>query len=201
MALPIAHAAAGYLVQRAAQRVRPEDRSPAGAWRRAAVFMVIGNLPDLDFLAGFAVGRPGLLHRGITHTLLAAVAFGLVAGAFASRRREPFGWAALVYGAAYGSHLLLDWLTIDTRPPLGGQFLWPLSDAYLISPVTIFKEIFIDGRTRSSFLATVLAWPTVLVLLREVVIVGAVVGVWHLVEAVRDRMAAPSASLVREDLA
>jgi len=200
MALPIAHAAAGYLVRRAARRVLPADRSLAEAWRRAAVFMVVGNLPDLDFLVGFVLGRPGMLHRGLSHTIFAAAVFGLAAGALAWRRREPFGWAALAYGAAYGSHLLLDWLTIDTRPPLGGQFLWPLSDAYLISPITIFTEMYLDGQTRAGFLATVLAWPTLLALLREAVMVGALVGVWHLVETVRERVAATSGGLVHEDL-
>jgi membrane-bound metal-dependent hydrolase YbcI (DUF457 family) len=206
MALPIAHAAAGYLVHRAACRVPPGDRKSAGAWRRAAVFMFVGNLPDFDFLVGFALGRPGMVHRGVSHTVLAAVVFGVAAGAIATwRGRERFARAALAFGAAYGSHLVLDWLTIDTRPPAGGQFLWPFTDAYFIAPFPIFTEIYIDGRTRAGFLGTVLAWQSVVVLAREVVMVGAVVALARVVEAVGLRASAEPAALVLdrsgEDLA
>jgi membrane-bound metal-dependent hydrolase YbcI (DUF457 family) len=195
VALPIAHAAAGYLVHRVERRSpgggRPticENRRSIEGWRRAAVLIFVANLPDLDFLLGFVIGQPGLLHRGISHTVLAVVGFGIAAGAFAHWwRRERFGPAALVFGAAYLSHLVLDYFTIDTRPPAGVQILWPFSSAHFIAPVTIFAEITIDGQTRAAFLRTVLAWPTVVVLLRETVIVAVVLGTWHLVETARLR--------------
>ncbi len=181
MALPIAHAAAGYLVHRAGRRV-PEW----AGWRGAAALMLVGNLPDADFLVGFVLGRPGMLHRGFSHTILAAALFGVAVGVlvrtFQGRRFTP---AALLFGGAYLSHLLLDWLTIDTRPPAGGQFLWPFSSAYLASPVTIFTEIHIDGRTRESFLASVVNWPTVRVLAREVVIAALAIGTWLGLERLR----------------
>ena len=195
MALPIAHAAAGYLVHRTERRSpgggRPSvggNRRSIGGWRRAALFMLVGNLPDMDFLAGFMIGFPGMLHRGVSHTVLAAVLFGVAAGGFASwRRGERFGAVAMAFGAAYFSHLAIDFFTIDTRPPAGAQFLWPFSSAYFISPVTIFMEISIDGRTRAGFLSTVLAWPTVVVLVREIVIAAVAVGTWHVVESWRIR--------------
>jgi membrane-bound metal-dependent hydrolase YbcI (DUF457 family) len=200
MALPIAHATAGYLVARAARRPPGSDRSIGAGWR-AALFMFIGNLPDLDFLVGFAVGHPGLVHRGFSHTLLAAALFGVAAGAFVSwRGRERFGPAALAFGAAYGSHILLDWMTTDTRPPLGGQFLWPFSDAYTIAPVTMFSEIYLDGRTRTGFLQTVFSWPLALVLLREAAMAALAVGGWRAVEMLRARMGTET-TLAREDLA
>ncbi len=169
--------------------------------------MFIGILPDLDFLVGFVLGRPGMLHRGVSHTVLAAVVFGLVAGVFVWWRwRERFVPAAVAFGAAYASHLLLDWLTIDSRPPAGGQFLWPFSAVYYIAPITIFTEIHIDGRTRAGFLATVLAGPTLVVLGRELLIVGAVIGAWRLLagwRAARTDVAPPPLALDRreEDLA
>ena len=119
MALPIAHATAGYLVHRAGRGVLSEDRSSLAGWRRAVVFIVIANLPDVDFLLGFVIGKPGAFHRGISHTLLAAVAFAVAAGAVARRREGRFGPAALLFGTTYLSHLLLDYLTIGTRPPAG----------------------------------------------------------------------------------
>lgn len=204
MALPIAHAAAGYLVHRAAHR-GPSRGEPAKVWRRVALFMLIGNLPDFDFLVGFVLGRPGLVHRGVSHSVLAAVAFGLLAGWVARRwRNEPFLPNAVAFGAAYASHLLVDWLTIDTRPPAGGQFLWPFSDAYYSSPIPIFGEIWIDGITRSGFLGTVLAWQTVVALTREAAVVLAIVGLCHGAGALWARIAVgPSLALEerREDLA
>ena len=204
MALPIAHAAAGYLVHRAAHR-GPSRGDPAKTWRRAALFMLVGNLPDFDFLIGFVLGRPGLVHRGVSHTVLAAFAFGALAGWIGRRwRDEPFGPTAVAFGAAYASHLVVDWLTIDSRPPAGGQFLWPFSEAYFSSPITIFGEIYIDGITRSGFLGTVLAWPTVAVLAREAVIAASMIALWRGLQALRVRIAAaPSLALEerREDLA
>lgn len=185
MALPIAHAAAGYLVHRVGRGV-PGGRRQGPDWRRAVVFMTIGNLPDFDFLIGFVLGRPGMLHRGASHTVLAAVIFGLLAGAFVHWfRRERFAPSALLFGAAYLSHLALDFLTIDTRPPAGGQFLWPFSSEYFIAPVTIFREIHIDGRTRVGFLQSVFAWPLLIVLAREVVISAVVLGTWLMLERAR----------------
>src|SRR5437899_363600 len=53
MALPIAHATAGYL----AHRLDPR-REQRESWRRAVAFLLIGNLPDVDFLFGFVTGAP-----------------------------------------------------------------------------------------------------------------------------------------------
>lgn len=168
MALPIAHATAGYLVHRLDRR-----RCRSAGWPRAIAFLAIGNLPDVDFLFGFLIGRPGAFHRGITHTLLAAIVFGLGAGTFVWWRRQDRWWpATLLCGAAYASHLLVDAFTIDQRGPAGAQFFWPLSAAYYISPVTIFGEILIDGASREGFIWSIVAWPTVRVLAREMLIAG-----------------------------
>ena len=200
MALPIAHATAGYLVHRAGRGVLAEDRSSLAGWRRAVVFMVVGNLPDMDFLAGFVIGRPGLFHRGVTHTLLAAVVFTIVAGTVARWWcKERFGTAALLFGAAYLSHLLLDYCTIDTSPPAGAQFLWPFSSAYFMSPVTMFTEIHIDGTSCAGFLRTVLAWPTVLVLARELVLSGIALAAVFGVELAQSRVAAVRRPFVEEE--
>jgi hypothetical protein len=179
MALPIAHATAGYLVHRLGRR-----QAPSAGWGRALAFMAIGNLPDVDFLVGFLLGRPGVFHRGVTHTVLAALLFGALAGTIAWWRRWDRWWpAALLCAAAYGSHLLVDFFTIDQRPPAGAQFLWPLSDAYYLSPVTIFGEILIDGRSREGFVWSVLAWPTIAVLAREALIASVSIAAIFVVEA------------------
>jgi membrane-bound metal-dependent hydrolase YbcI (DUF457 family) len=206
MALPIAHATAGYLVHRLDRR--------GAAWAgsgRALAFMAIGNLPDVDFVVGFALGTPGAFHRGISHTVLAAVVFGVVAGTLVWWRRKDGWWpATLLCAAAYASHLLVDALTVDARGPAGAQFFWPLSDAYYIFPVTVFGEILIDGTSRGGFVQSIVAWPTVGVLVREALFATAGVAAMALLDGVRgagETAASPAAEggevddAVEEDLA
>ncbi|WP_339105641.1 metal-dependent hydrolase [Haloterrigena salinisoli] len=67
--------------------------------------VVLGLLPDADFLFPAAWGWP-LVHRGLTHTPLFAVA--VVAGAYAIRRDRT---VALAVGLGIGSHLAIDSLS------------------------------------------------------------------------------------------
>jgi inner membrane protein len=190
LALPVAHAAAGYFLHRVGGGA---DRPGAGLGRAVAL-MIVANLPDADFLVGFVLGRPGLLHRGASHTVLAAVLFGVAAGAFVRWRwRERFGPAALLFGAAYLSHVLIDVLTFDNRPPDGVQLLWPLSSEYFASPVTLFMSVDVDGKTRAGFVASVFAWPTVVAMARELAIVVAAFGCWQLVAWSKRRLAVQDA--------
>jgi inner membrane protein len=43
-------------------------------------------------------------------------------------------------GLAYATHVLLDWLAVDTRPPLGLQALWPFSKEYYLSGANFFAR-------------------------------------------------------------
>ncbi|MBI3770090.1 MAG: metal-dependent hydrolase [Deltaproteobacteria bacterium] len=182
MAFPIAHATAGYLVYRL------DPRRARGTWPRALAFMAIANVPDVDFLVGFLFGRPGAFHRGISHTVLAALVFGALAGTFTWWRRKDRWWpATLLCAAAYGSHLLVDAFTSDLRDAAGAQFFWPLSDAYYISPVTIFNGMFLDGDSRSSFISSIVAWPTVWLLAYEVLVAGVVVVLLRVLDVVQAR--------------
>ena len=56
------------------------------------------------------------------------------------RTRRPIARVAAMCAAAYGSHLLLDWLGADRYPPLGLQMLWPISKAWYISGVDLFRQ-------------------------------------------------------------
>jgi hypothetical protein len=62
-------------------------------------------------------------------------------------RAAPLGLAA---GAAWLSHLLLDYAGADTHPPIGILALWPLDLGYYKLPWPLFLDI---GRT--------LEWATV----------------------------------------
>jgi len=146
MALCFAHTAAGYL---AYEIVRPKGRHRAGLLTAA---VALTNAPDLDFLPGLLVGEPGAYHRGVTHTLGAVVLAALIALVVARRRRHWRPWTVGAWvGAVWASHLLLDLITTDVVAPYGGRFLWPLSKAYFIAPVTLLPEIVIDISGRAAF--------------------------------------------------
>jgi membrane-bound metal-dependent hydrolase YbcI (DUF457 family) len=156
----VGHALAGVAAAWAVDLI-PGDRdwrtAPRGAsfYRRAGNGLTVGCLllaaaPDLDLLFH--------THRTATHSLLAVAAvlplclvffFYFAAGPHPRRvcLRRPRGSAlasatsrfqyalraALTCAAAYGSHLLLDWLAADPNPPSGLQLLWPFSGQWFIS--------------------------------------------------------------------
>jgi membrane-bound metal-dependent hydrolase YbcI (DUF457 family) len=96
--------------------------------RAALLLAVVAIAPDLDLL----IGR----HREISHSLGAACAAGAIAW-IASRQPR---WA-LAVALAWTSHVFLDWLSNDTRPPIGVMALWPVTSAYYKAPIEIFPPV------------------------------------------------------------
>jgi membrane-bound metal-dependent hydrolase YbcI (DUF457 family) len=180
MAFCIAHTTAGYLAYEAVR--------PAGRHRPLllATAVALANAPDFDFFPGIALGLPGVYHRGVTHTI-AAVALVAVAGWTIGRALAPrlarVDWparrAGLWAGAVYGSHLLLDFVTIDARPPEGARFLWPLSDAYYLAPVTVLGEIIIDPSGRLAFFRSLVTAQTLGVWLGEAAFLACTIAAVH----------------------
>jgi inner membrane protein len=170
MALCLAHATAGYLAYEA---FRPAG--PHRPWLLAGA-VLIANAPDLDFLPGLALGAPTVFHRGLTHTLGAAVLLTASVWLVAAWRRaeRPWWWAAFA-AVAYGSHLLVDWMTVDAVPPFGIQLLWPLDGRWLHAPFDLFGEIIVDGTGREAFLRSLVSPVALLAWMREIGIVLAVV--------------------------
>jgi membrane-bound metal-dependent hydrolase YbcI (DUF457 family) len=89
--------------------------------------------PDIDILFGS--------HRTYAHSIGAAVAVGLVAWAVLRRRTAFAASFALIIAAAYGSHIVLDWLGKDSSTPPGMMALWPLSSGFYISDMDVFGEV------------------------------------------------------------
>lgn len=131
MPSPLGHALAGAAAGWALAGSGPAspDRERSRIWRQGALFALAGMLPDLDLLL-FTV------HRGPTHSLAAAALLGLGAGALG--RHWRLGLAA---GAAYATHILLDWLGTDTAPPIGLMVLWPFTRGYFESEAHLFQAI------------------------------------------------------------
>jgi len=132
MPSPIGHALGGIAVAWASV--------PRRNWKAAAVLAAVALAPDLDLLIAD--------HRGISHSLGAAVVAGLVAFAAALRKgvrpgSDPFfaaRWGAAV-ALAWGSHIFFDWLSNDTRPPIGVMALWPITRDYYKAAIEIFPPV------------------------------------------------------------
>jgi membrane-bound metal-dependent hydrolase YbcI (DUF457 family) len=103
------------------------------AWRHLTGFALLGILPDVDLLVG--------AHSGPTHSLGAALALGAAVWALARSRSPDPMRTGLAAAAAYGSHVLLDWLGTDTAPPIGIMAMWPLTRAYFDSQLHVFPAV------------------------------------------------------------
>ena len=108
------------------------DRAAPAIWQAAAILAVVAVAPDLDLLVHS--------HRGESHSLGAALIAGVCVAACAITRRRTARWAAAVT-LAWGSHVLLDWLSNDTRPPLGVMALWPFTRDYYKASIEIFPPV------------------------------------------------------------
>ncbi len=87
----------------------------------------MGMLPDIDFL--FAA------HREFTHSIGATIAVMMVAAALTNGRSTE---VPCVVGAAYASHIGLDWLAADSSFPAGLMALWPFTSNYYLSSYDFF---------------------------------------------------------------
>jgi membrane-bound metal-dependent hydrolase YbcI (DUF457 family) len=179
MALCLAHAAAGYLAYEA---LRPAGRHDVAL---LATAVVAANLPDADFLPGLAIGHATAFHRGATHTLAAAFVATALTWVIARRGRamRPVALACVV-AAAYSSHLLLDWMTVDAVPPPGIQLFWPFSEAWVHAPWSVLGEIIVDSRSRVGFVESLFTPAALQAWAREVGGAVAVVALVHLVRGV-----------------
>lgn len=129
MPLPVLHSFAGYSIYKTAKK-----RESVLNWKWAILFIVLANAPDFDFLPGILSGDADRFHRGISHSLGAAVAVGLSIG-FLYVVRSNLRTAkkiALWSGFAYFSHALLDLLN---GPVHSIPLFWPLSSAGFSVPI------------------------------------------------------------------
>src|SRR4029450_8202348 len=131
----------------------PGRRSPGTAPANASFFSRSGGwltvgciglavLPDLDLASES--------HRSFSHSIGAVIVVTIITGAvtgWVTRRtghRTSSGLSiarvAAICGLAYATHLLLDWLAVDTRPPFGLQALWPFSNDYYLSGPNLFPR-------------------------------------------------------------
>ncbi len=131
MPTPIGHALAGLAIAGASGGSK---RPPTS---HLAVLAVCAAAPDLDLVLRLVDGQNH--HRGASHSFAAAA---LVALATVFLRRAGVGLpSAALMGAAWSSHVVLDYFGLDTSPPVGEMALWPFSAAFYASPVSVFYDI------------------------------------------------------------
>lgn len=176
MPTPVGHALGGLAVYLLGERRQGLGKPLA----TAAVATALA--PDLDFALGPLLG--GNYHHYFTHSVGFLALFAAAVYLVSRYRGRPRPRQdALLLGAAYGSHILLDLLAKDTSPPFGVELFWPLSKAFVISPVVIFDDIWRGD------LATLLGLHNWLAVAREIAILGPLVLVlaWPLWTSVRQR--------------
>jgi inner membrane protein len=143
---------------------------------QVVAFAALGAAPDLDLL----IGR----HRLESHSV------GLAAGvaALAMLMRWPLARSRLLTGAAvfaaWFSHPVLDALGTDTSTPKGITMWWPFSSAYVYTYAEVFLPI-----SRRWHLSRTYSMNT-LAAIRELLILGPLVGVTLWIAAVRGGRAA-----------
>jgi len=141
MPSPIGHALAGVAVAWAADLI-PGNRTgrtapPTASWYRRAgngltlTCAFLAAAPDLDLLVDGT-------HRSISHSIFAVVVTGIVAAIAARLTHRPVTRVALMCAAAWATHLVLDWMSVDKLfAPYGIQLLWP-ADRWFISGWDVF---------------------------------------------------------------
>ena len=131
MPTPAGHAVAGLAIVGLVARSQPIAASQIG------VLIGCATAPDLDLILRLVDGANH--HRGPTHSFTAAV-IALVVGLVLGHLRfdVPPAWAM---GAAWATHVVLDFFGLDTTPPLGEMALWPFSAAFFTSSVPVFYDV------------------------------------------------------------
>jgi len=136
MPSPVGHALAGLSVHLATARDERDWRS-AG---RLGLLVGAALAPDLDLLLNVATGRN--YHQAQSHSIGFAALAGLVVwslarltGAASARRL-----GALV-ALAWLTHVALDYLSVDTSPPIGLMAAWPLAAGWYKCPWPVFLDI------------------------------------------------------------
>lgn len=117
MPLPVAHGLIGASVVAA---LRDPAQTPGWKWLAFGAFLAIA--PDFDFALNWLRISWGGWHHGFTHSIPFAVVVGLVT-IIALRQLKVRSF--LVFGGAYVSHTLLDYMLTESR---GVALWWPFTN-------------------------------------------------------------------------
>lgn len=174
MAFPPAHVLVGVGVAEVVRSATPLPR-----WRAWALAASLAVVPDLDLVLGIAAERGAGYHGTFTHSVVATVAVALFFGAVLGGR-----WAVLA-GAAYGSHLVVDLL--DDRGRTNVLLGWPFTDERPFAIARVFPKVpFNHGYGMRDAVLSLLSPEVVRALLAQTAVGAAFfLGLWLVAGAVR----------------
>lgn len=123
-------------------------------WLDYPIFLFIGIFPDLDFLPGLILETPSRFHHGFTHSLFFGIIIGTITGLLYSKlKRKHWLNYSIVFSGTYFAHLLADFFGVDTSFPFGEQLFWPLWQAYVLSPISIFSDVYRSSNSTDFFIS------------------------------------------------
>jgi inner membrane protein len=127
----------GYIIYRATETAVAAQR-----WQLMVFYLLVANAADLDFIPGLLVGMPNRYHHGVSHSVgfaaLIAVACSLL---MFFLKRDSFSRSFPIVFCLYCSHIVLDYLSIDTTSPYGVPLFWPFSNEYYIASFAFLPSI------------------------------------------------------------
>ena len=142
MASPISHSLAGISIYVwCVHRHRPNSAwNSRRTWIEVAAFVLLANLPDFDFLAGWLLrGDANVWHHKVSHSVFVAIGVSLLlaliwplVGSVRNSLR--------VFLFVIGSHLFIDFFTgpqLGLHPTFGIPLLMPISETSFRSPLTL----------------------------------------------------------------
>lgn len=158
--------------------------SRGGALTSGLPLVLLANAADIDFLPGVITGNAVAFHHGVTHSVLFALAAGLIVARFVRIDVRIALLTAL-------SHPILDWLTGEPGADVatyGVALCWPLPTRYMCD-WHLFGAYHIDSL---GLIGGVLTPGAVVPMVREVGFVGACLAIGWVARCARS---APRGSL------
>jgi membrane-bound metal-dependent hydrolase YbcI (DUF457 family) len=149
-----------------AELARAPMREPPPRLAAWAVGAMLAVAPDSDIVLGLLLGRGGTFHGTFTHSIAAVVVWALIGQAAG-------GWRwAVIAGAAYASHLVVDLL--DETGPTNLMLFWPFSGQQPYAIAAVFPNVPVEGNGPRDTLLNVLR-PGPLGLLVKQTLLGAAI--------------------------
>ena len=177
MASPVGHSLCGYLIFTSTQ-----EKGKKINWTELLIFVVIANLADIDYLFGFVVGRPNVYHHQFTHSITMAVIVAAIAALiFQYKNPKNFLRLFIIFFLLYSSHIFIDFFTKDTSFQYGEQLLWPFSNNYYLSSISIFRDVH-KAQTSVEFFPALFSYYNFITVLTETVIISPFIFIVRLIK-------------------
>jgi len=157
------------------------------SWFDYLVFLFIGIFPDLDFIPGLILGTPSRFHHGFTHSLFFGIIIGTIAGLiYCKMKRASWLRYSLIFTGVYFAHLLTDSLSVDTSYPYGAQLFWPFWKGYVLSPVTLFLDVYRSSNS-ADFFISLFNWHNLKTIIVEIFICVPILVLIHFKNIIRKK--------------